>query len=260
MPFETLDKRLTALRFFREIYPRNLTTRQVWPSAPISLPSLQTIIFIRSNSSMAMTALLVSPEFSTSPGLGQEWLWTIERYHEAIRLGLLGEDDRVELLYGKLIKKMPTGEPRAACLSKINLYLHRKYMGEYELRRENPVVLSASSQPEPDYVVADLKDDFYQSGHPTPADIHLVIEVAETSISIDRGAKAKAYAQAGIREYWIINLPQKKVELHYDPLLEDGLYHQVAHFDLGESFVSPFVGEVAVADLLITSTVSSSLR
>ncbi|MEM9260071.1 MAG: Uma2 family endonuclease [Bacteroidota bacterium] len=195
-----------------------------------------------------MTKAITSPEIQTEV---REFLWTIERYHQAIELGVLTENDKVELLFGRLIEKMPVGSPHAACLSKINLFFHKKYMEEYDLRRENPVTLPNASEPEPDYVVAYAKDDFYSEGHPTPPDILLLIEVSESTLYADRNIKASAYALAGIKEYWIINLNNRKIELHLNPDAEEGIYQSINHYDEDSTFASPFVGEVAVADLLI---------
>ena len=195
-----------------------------------------------------MTAVLTSPETVT---VNLEWLWTIERYHAAIEAGILTEDDRVELIFGKLYLRMPVGKMHAACLSKINRLFHERYLQDYELRRENPVTLPNETEPEPDFVVAYQKDDYYASGHPTPPDILILIEVSDATLGADRTTKASAYAMAGIKEYWIVNLKSRKLELHLDPQPEDGIFTNISHHGETESFQSPFAGEVRVEDLLV---------
>lgn len=180
-----------------------------------------------------------------------EFLWTIERYHQAIELGVLTEDDKVELLFGKLIEKMPVGSPHASCLSKINKYFSKRYLDSHDLRRENPVTLPNASEPEPDYVVALFREDFYATSHPAPPDVLLLIEVSDTTLQADRMIKGEAYARAGIREYWIINLKQRKIEVHLEPDVDGGIYADVRHYNERSTFASPFTGETQVSDLLV---------
>ena len=180
-----------------------------------------------------------------------EWRWTLERYHQAIELGLLTENDRVELLFGKLIEKMPTGNLHAATVEKLDDYFRYLLGREYQYREEKPVTLPNASEPEPDYVIAYRKADYYASGHPTPPDILLLVEVSDATLYIDRNAKARAYALAGIKEYWIVNIPGRKVEVHLNPLADEGIYSQVSHYSEDGTFESPFAGEVRVGDLLV---------
>ncbi|MEM7573188.1 MAG: Uma2 family endonuclease [Bacteroidota bacterium] len=175
--------------------------------------------------------------------------WTIERYHHAIEMGVLTEDDRIELLNGILVKKMSIGEQHAACVSDLIEYFMDRFGKEYKFRSKNPITLPNDSEPEPDFIVANRIEDNYRTGHPTPKDIHLVIEVSENTLDQDRKWKSRIYAAASLPEYWIINLKNRQLELHLQPA-EDGTYGTVQHFKEDSSFTSPFVGEVAVADLL----------
>ena len=179
-----------------------------------------------------------------------EFTWSLERYHSAIELGLLTENDNVELLFGKLIEKMPTGSPHAACIAKIKLLLNRRFLGELEVRSENPVTLPNASEPESDLIIAIFKEDFYASGHPQPDDIHLLVEVSSSTLYIDRTVKSAIYAMAGIQEYWIVNLNNRQLELHIRPNTDDGTYRGINHYGEEETFTSPFLGEMNVKDLL----------
>ena len=180
----------------------------------------------------------------------KEFTWSLDRYHSAIELGLLTENDKVELLFGKLIEKIPTGSPHSACVAKIKLLLNRRFLGEMEIRSENPVSLPNDSEPEPDVIVAIFKEDFYASAHPQADDIHLLVEVSASTLYIDRTVKSTAYALAGIQEYWIVNLNSRNLELHVKPNTEEGSYGGINHYSEEEKFISPFLGEMKVSDLL----------
>ena len=184
-------------------------------------------------------------------GSGRKFYWSIERYQEAILNGTLGEEDRVELLFGTIISKMSIHSPHAACVSKTQRYLSKRFPN-YEIRTENPVVLPNDSMPEPDCIIAEFRDDFYLSNHPRPDDLKVVIEVADSTVKMDRTSKQAAYALAGIVEYWIVNIKEQQVEVYLSPDKLNGVYKQVTHYSPAETFISPFAGQVAVVDLLPT--------
>lgn len=177
-------------------------------------------------------------------------MWPLERYHNATACGIFGPEDKLELLSGKLVKKISINPPHAANVSRLIKYFTRLYLDVYELRPENPVTFVDASEPEPDFAICDLDDNEYEDRHPASSEIHLTIEVAENSLYRDRTHKAKIYASAAIAEYWIINLKQFQVEVHLDPDTESGAYGKVVRYKRGAIFTSPFVGKVAVDDLL----------
>ncbi|MEM6771481.1 MAG: Uma2 family endonuclease, partial [Bacteroidota bacterium] len=141
--------------------------------------------------------------------------------------GVLTEEHKVELILGQLIEKMPITTEHAATVSKIRRYFNKKYGEEYEIRSENPVTLSNNSQPEPDCVIALFREDFYVNQHPTPPEIFVVIEVAKSTLYTDRYVKAAAYAGAGIKEYWIINLIDSQLEVHLNPNVETSTFADI---------------------------------
>lgn len=81
-------------------------------------------------------------------------------------------------------------------------------------------------------------------------DIHLIAEIAQNSVRKDQTIKVVLYAEAGIQEYWIINLEKRRVEVYIDPLPEEGSYGSVNNYGEGSVFISPFAGEVVVGELL----------
>ena len=182
--------------------------------------------------------------------IGSDFYWNLSRYHQAIECGVFTTEDRIELLNGRLVNKSKISTRHAACVSKLNRYFYRRYLDEFELISQNPVFLPDWSEPEPDFTIANIHELDYLNGHPGPNDIHVIVEVADKTVRKDRTHKASIYANAGINEYWIINLKQDQIELHLDPDTEEGAYGKIVRYKRGTSFDSPFAGSVFVDDLL----------
>ena len=179
-----------------------------------------------------------------------EFRWSLDRYHRAIELGLLTELDKVELLFGKIVNKIPVGEPHADVLSDIADFFYERLGTKYKFRSQSPVTLPNDSEPEPDFAVVVRKKYNPETGHPKPDDILLLIEVADSTLQFDRTQKAEAYALANVKEYWIVNIPERQVELHLQPSPEKGMYRSLSVHEAGGQFTSPFCGEVEV-DLVL---------
>ena len=101
------------------------------------------------------------------------------------------------------------------------------------MRIQNPTRLNEYSEPEPDVMLLRRRDDFYRSGHPAPADVLLLIEVSDSSLSFDRNQKLPRYAPAGIPEVWIVNRPDRCIGSYSDPSGNE--YAAVQRYGLGES-------------------------
>lgn len=140
---------------------------------------------------------------------------SVERYHEMIAAGAIGEDDRVELLEGVLVTTMPQG-PRHAFVQEELLEACRAAAGpSLVVRSEKPVTLD-DSEPEPDVAVVAGPRDRYRSAHPAGGDCRLVIEVADSSLRRDV-YKARLFAAAGVAEYWVVDLEAARVIVHLGP-------------------------------------------
>ncbi|MEM8584662.1 MAG: Uma2 family endonuclease [Bacteroidota bacterium] len=176
--------------------------------------------------------------------------WTIADYHRMIEAGILTERDKVELLDGKIIKMSPKGRLHSACISRLNKFCIKQLSDHYECRPEQPINFLDISEPEPDYVIARLDMNSYVDGHPGAEDIHLIIEVADSSLAIDRGSKLKNYAAANILEYWIINLVDAQIEVYTEPNAKKMTYDEVVIFKEGSSFEHELLGKVVVGDLV----------
>ena len=179
----------------------------------------------------------------------QPFIWTVERYYQAIANGVLTEDDKIELLFGQIFKLMPSGSPHAYCITLITRFFQRRLGFDYQYREEKPIQLSEQlSAPEPDIAIVVDKD--YSKNHPAGENIYLVIEVANSSLELDREVKVQLYAAANLAEYWIVNLVDRQIEVHLNPLPIQRTYASTAIYAESQTFTSPFAGEVVVAELL----------
>jgi Uma2 family endonuclease len=141
--------------------------------------------------------------------------FTVDEYHRLGEAGILGEDDRVELLNGDLITMAPIGGEHRTLVDSLNLLFARRVEGDrYRIGIQNPISLDLYSEPQPDVV---LYASSVFGRHPRPAEIFLLVEVADTSLTYDLGPKLTAYAQAGITEVWIIDSIRRHVLINRQP-------------------------------------------
>jgi len=177
-------------------------------------------------------------------------LFTVDDYHRMAEVGLLREDERTELLDGEVVFKMPIGSRHAGCVKWLNRHLGARLQDRAIIGAQDPVRLDRFTEPEPDISVLRPRADMYRDAHPEPHDVHLIIEVADSSLYVDRLIKAPLYAAAGIPELWLVDLTDDSVEVCRDPG-PDG-YRSVRHHGRGDAFAAlafPDV-EVAVSDIL----------
>jgi Uma2 family endonuclease len=142
---------------------------------------------------------------------------TRDDYHRLGEAGVLGEDDRVELLEGQLVDMSPIGPRHALAVDMLNELLVPAVAGRALVRVQNPVALDTGSEPQPDIVVVRRPWHGYPASHPGPEDILLLIEVADSSRDIDLGAKRELYARAAVREFWIVDLTTDTVVVCRNP-------------------------------------------
>ncbi len=141
---------------------------------------------------------------------------TVDNYHRLGELGVLTEDDRVELIHGQVVPMTPIGERHAACVRRLNWLLARSLRDTAGVDVQNPVVLDRHNQPQPDLALLAPRPGGYP-GHPRPEDILLLIEVADSSLTHDRDRKLPLYARASIPEVWIVDLDHERVEVYREP-------------------------------------------
>ena len=140
--------------------------------------------------------------------------FTIDEYHQLVDLGFFTENDRIELIRGEIIEMAPKRTPHSVCNSTLFGELYRLLYDRANVRGQEPIVLPFNSEPEPDVVIAKKKDDNYLSAHPTVEDIILVIEISDSTLQYDKETKLPLYAEAGIDNYWIVNLVDNRLEVY----------------------------------------------
>lgn len=132
-------------------------------------------------------------------------------------VGILCEDDRVELLDGEIWQMSPIGSHHAACVDRLNRAISRQIDRSVIMSVQNPIQLDDYTEPQPDLALLRMQPDFYAEALPTAADVLLLIEVSDTSLEFDRQIKLPRYAEAGIPEVWLVDLREKLVRVYTRP-------------------------------------------
>jgi Uma2 family endonuclease len=140
-------------------------------------------------------------------------LFTIHDYHRMVESGILDEDDRVELLDGEIVQMTAVGARHAAAVKGLNQILGERLGGRAIIGVQDPVILDDLSEPEPDLSICAPDDRLYAAGHPRPADVYFLIEVADATLRYDRQRKIPRYAAVGVSETWLVDLQQNVIEV-----------------------------------------------
>ena len=182
-----------------------------------------------------MTTQTVTPpaEAALTP---QRRRFTVAEYYALADAGILAHTERVQLIDGEIIVMPPIGNRHASGVDRLGEAWISRLQGAAHVRIQGPVRLDENSEPEPDVLLLLRRDDFYETAHPGPADVLLLIEVADSTLDFDRNTKLRLYANAGIPEVWIVNLRDRRVEAYAEP--DDGAYAAVRHFEVGDT-ISP---------------------
>ena len=181
--------------------------------------------------------------------------WTRREYRKLGELGILREDEPVELIDGQLIVAEPKGTPHSTAVALTADALHRAFGAGWLVRQQDPIAIGDHSEPEPDVVVVPGSPRDYLDDH--PARPVLLVEVAEASLLYDRHHKGSLYARAGLADYWIVNLVDRRLEVYRrpaeDPGAEFGWRYLGVEILAAGSSVAPLArrgARIAVADLL----------
>ncbi len=176
--------------------------------------------------------------------------WTIEEYHAMIVTGIL-DNRRVELLRGEIIEMSPEKEPHAYFSSETADYLMRLLGDRAMIRSAKPVILPNDCEPEPDIAIVQRLGREYLQHHPYPENIFWLIEYSNSSLETDLNIKTKIYAEAGIVEYWVVNLKKKVLIVFREP--EDGDYASKSTFSGGTVYSLVFPDIAISVDAIISS-------
>jgi Uma2 family endonuclease len=178
-------------------------------------------------------------------------IFTVSDYHKMIEAGVFAGNSDFELIEGEIVKKMTQGDYNISCVNRLNRLFNRfNYDDKFIVSIQNAVVISDISEPEPDVTLLRFRDDFYASGKARSEDVLLLIEVSDTTVSYDRRTKFRLYAEAGVAEVWLVNLPKQLLEVYSG--VNIGKYRVVSKFDKSETISPKFMPEIKlkVSDII----------
>jgi Uma2 family endonuclease len=169
---------------------------------------------------------------------------SVEQFHRMIEAGVFDEGDRVELIDGEMRDMAPIGPPHGGFVDNLNMVLAPKLSGKAIVRVQGAIVLDDGTEVYPDLLVLRRREEGYRRSNPTGEDALLVIEVADSSLSLDLGVKLAKYARAGIRRYWVVDIKNRELHDHRDPDRFGRRYRQLHSLD--EGLLSVKIGGVEV--------------
>jgi len=178
----------------------------------------------------------------------QVHLWSRAEYEHIVEVGGFHPAARLELLDGEIIDMSPQKSTRASACDLVEAALRACVFDDAYVRTQKPLAIDEVSEPEPDVAVVPGNARDYVEHHPTTA--LLIVEVADSSLDYDRHRKSRVYARNAIPEYWIVNLRDRVLEVHREPVA--GAFQRIDALGSGQE-LSPLAAPdciVAVADLL----------
>jgi len=171
--------------------------------------------------------------------------FTVDDYHRMVDVGLLDEDSRVELLDGLIVLMNPIGTPHQGCVNRLADLFFRAAAGRVTVSVQGPVRLDRRSEPQPDLAILPYRKDGYAERHPGPGDALLLIEVMDSSGSRDRRLKVPLCARAGIRELWLVDLQEGRIEVCREPGPEG--YASIRRVSRGEQLTPHLLEDVTLS-------------
>lgn len=170
---------------------------------------------------------------------------SVDDYEQMIKQGILTENHNIELIRGEIRTKMSVGDLHSACVKRL-IQLFANLAGNRATLSVQDPIRVIDSVPEPDFVLLTPRGDFYASGKPGPADILLLVEVADSSLRFDRETKLPLYSEAGIAEYWVANVIDRSLEVDRGPR-PDGSYTHIQELKIGDSITPVALPDVTIA-------------
>ena len=152
--------------------------------------------------------------------------WTVKEYHKLGEIGIFNPEERLELIEGNIIKISAKGTVHASATRRTATLLHNLLGNQAAVYNKSPIALDDNSEPEPDIAVVRIDPFDYATHHPTPSEVYLIIEVADSSLTFDREIKAKIYARSAIADYWVLNVGERQLHVFREPAV-DGYQSEV---------------------------------
>lgn len=176
--------------------------------------------------------------------LAPAYRFSVGKFHALVEAGVLRGDERVELLNGQIVDMAPIGPFHGGSVKRLNAIFQHQDRNRWITSTQDPLRLGEHDEPQPDLMLLRPEPDFYTSRHPTPADVFLLIEVSDSTLLLDREEKLPLYARAGIPEVWIVNLPERLVEVYTAPA--SGAYTSLRKVRPGDSLAPTAFPDAAV--------------
>lgn len=179
--------------------------------------------------------------------------FSLEEYHGLFRAGVLTPESRVELLHGYIVQRPPVNPPHKTALRRLVQHLTPLLSG-WVLDSQTPVTID-EDEPQPDFSVTVPPESRYAERHAGPGEIAFVAEVSDTTLAVDRGDKLVMYARAKVPVYWVVNIPERRVEVYTQPRGGKRPTYR-SHIDYTDGQVVPVViageevGRIAVSEIL----------
>ena len=166
------------------------------------------------------------------------------------KAGIFHPEERVELIAGQIIRMSAKGTAHTAAVRRTAKVLRHLLFNQAEVYTQDPIQLNDFSEPEPDVEVVRIDPLDYADHHPTPSDVYLIIEVADSSFKYDREMKGKAYAQSGIADYWVLDVNNRKLHVLREPTQEGYQSEVIVSEDASVSPLQFSELEIALQDIL----------
>ncbi len=170
-----------------------------------------------------------------------------QQYHLMAEAGVFNPESRIELIKGEIITMSPIGRKHGSCVARLDRLIQQLLANKVFVWVQNSILLDNGSEPQPDLTLLKLRDDFYEERLPTPEDILLIIEVADSTIEYDRHTKMPLYAEFGIPEAWLIDVNAKTLTKYTNPSPKG--YKSIESLD-GNDVVLVLEIEIAIKDIL----------
>jgi len=171
--------------------------------------------------------------------------FTVEQFHKMSEIGVISENERVELIRGEIIEMAAIGVRHASCVNRLVNLLIKLLEENIILAPQNPIELGDTSQPQPDIALLRPRADFYQTSFPQAGDIFLLIEVADSTVKYDREVKIPLYAENNIIEVWLVDVNQQVVEVYREPIKQG--YQRIETLRQNQSLVIKAFPDVNIA-------------
>jgi Uma2 family endonuclease len=179
-------------------------------------------------------------------------LITLDEYEQMCESGVFGPETHVELIRGEIVDMAPPGPEHEDAVTGLHFHFFEKVQRQALVWPQGNAIRlpNSNSRPQPDVTLLRWRDDLYRGKRPTAEDVILLVEVAYSSLKYDSGAKLALYAEAGIPEYWLVNLVEGVVEVYSNP--SEGKYKAVKKVGRGELLQLPggLEGSIAATDVL----------